>query len=438
MWKFRQSHTIGVLLIITNAAYSVVLLTANIEDVRNIARKFVSASEADKLTQFIAEASVIKPTNISADNKQNEKNVLDREWNTYHYPPKDSFSSSDENIKIIKGNSNLDSANNDEEQATGSIQFLKGKHRDINLNKPKKEKDFGYEYGLKQENLKTPKFEWKKAENFDFPPSYNTNYLSNLNPYLDNSQTFPIEDNGNFEISADSEMYSLEKHNKPLGSPYERPQIDMEQSIKEINISTENPLETDTLKYTYTEETGSTKLNYLYSIFEKTETQTEDNNKIKNSNYLKNDILATSERTELFKPSTELIDSSEEDSSNNDNKNYLQKDESDTNYELDLRNYLKRIVNEIKDEESRRIQYRATDDLKDDKNIIELKSNDKKFAPDTNLSDMEKDNEYELLSKKYSSSEIDTENEFENNNLGKTSEDIITREKNQKRVLVRG
>ncbi|CAK1592353.1 unnamed protein product [Parnassius mnemosyne] len=191
----------------------------------------------------------------------------------------------------------------------------------------------------------------------------------------------------------------------------------------------------DTLKYTNMEKTGSTKFDNFYSIFKTTKTQTKDNNPIENSNYSKDDILATSERAELFRPSTKLIDSSGENSLNNENKNYLQIHENDTNDELDFKNHLKGIVNEIDDEESPRIQYRATDDLKNDKNITELKSNDKKSAPDTNYSYIEEDDEYELLSKKYSYSEM--EEDLENNYLDKVNEDT-TKKINPKRVLVKG
>ncbi|PZC71119.1 hypothetical protein B5X24_HaOG214049 [Helicoverpa armigera] len=55
------------LLLLTHIAHSFVLLTANVEDVKKLARKFVSDSLADKIAEFIAKAAQNMGANVSEE-----------------------------------------------------------------------------------------------------------------------------------------------------------------------------------------------------------------------------------------------------------------------------------------------------------------------------------------------------------------------------------
>uniref|UniRef100_A0A2A4JEB4 Uncharacterized protein n=1 Tax=Heliothis virescens TaxID=7102 RepID=A0A2A4JEB4_HELVI len=77
-------HYIGLqLLFLTHIVNSFVLLTANVEDVKKLARKFVSDSLADKIADFIAKATQDMGTSVSGE-KVPEDTQVSEENNMYN------------------------------------------------------------------------------------------------------------------------------------------------------------------------------------------------------------------------------------------------------------------------------------------------------------------------------------------------------------------
>ncbi|CAG4969205.1 unnamed protein product [Colias eurytheme] len=86
MYFSKWFYVIGShLLILAHITNSLVLLTANVEDIRKIAQKFISESLADKLTDLIVKATAKADIDVSEENKQNNIYHISKDnWRNKH------------------------------------------------------------------------------------------------------------------------------------------------------------------------------------------------------------------------------------------------------------------------------------------------------------------------------------------------------------------
>lgn len=307
------------LLITTKVSYSLVLLTANLEDIKKIARQFVSETVADQIGKLFVHTTDNHTVNISEENNlNNDVNKVSSE--TFEVPRANKTSNEDVE-KILK-------------EAMQRVKEMKDVVQDVTKRQKKPEKEkrkptkdntkpstktsdyYTYDFILTPEKTIKPKYEWKKGLNFDF--------LSTPNIFKENQiyQTFTRG------ILSDREGYSdnrIEHSSDQTDRRYEKSNSRLEPKIHRLKYKPEKMKRNKKLE-TVSTKTRSQNITTKSNLLDYYD----------NSIYIKKEIIATSGPIDLIKVTAvkELSSSSSEYS--------LDKENKDKNVNVDL--YFRKLL----------------------------------------------------------------------------------------------
>ncbi|CAH2065125.1 unnamed protein product, partial [Iphiclides podalirius] len=365
MGRPRRPCLTGIHLLITSQiSYSLVLLTANIDDVRKLARELVSAPVAEEIVNFLAKANVIKSPEISRENIQNAQldKMLDREWN--RDAKREASGVDEENDEKEYDNNGLsDDKGTASEGISGTSSIAERK------------KNYVLDFALKQDNVKEPRFEWKKAANFDFLLASSPGHAHLVNTPASNTP----------ENTKTPSRLSTKKPKKTVKPAKARKEKAFEklttkdESDKSESVSLETSSETEESNPSV-KILASTRFADYYDRAHTNKDVIGKDDPTKGSIYTKNNVLATSGPLEIFQASVKLADTSEERSLNDENRKYFKQYDSDGGFGSDFRRHL----------EPRSGRHEASE------TIDETKNTTPKRTEDTNVLDSEIDKDYRI------------------------------------------
>ncbi|KPJ00506.1 hypothetical protein RR46_07096 [Papilio xuthus] len=267
----------GIHLLLTTKVSSLVLLTANLEDIKKIARQFVSETIADQIGKLFVQTNV---NNFSISEENNLNNDINKVSNEDFDIPIANKNSSEDVESILK-------------EAMQRVQEMKEVVKDVTKrqNKSVKEKHthkntistkktsnhYTYDFILTPEKTIKPKYEWKKGLNFDFLPTANIFKQNEIYNTFTRGAISDREGNdfNKINLSSDQEMdRRFEKSFKRLEPKIQRLKYKPKVTKKKHELSTK----------LRTENTTISAIDYY-----------------DNSIYIKKEIVATSGPIELFK-----------------------------------------------------------------------------------------------------------------------------------------